>query len=234
MDGKPFYFDENIFDDENLNVLSDEERAALPEFTREDVETEKKKAYQAGLEAGKQEALNSINQKTVQLLEKIQRDTSVLFAAEDDRNKKYELDAVLLTLTSLRKTFPILMKHQGMTELEAKLKGTLNGYAVPEKISIEVHPDAKSHINGYVQEMENTLMKTVDFRENPTLTLHECKISWAQGGLTINHDTIVEKTLATIIESLAENGINVHDEMEIVDNSNTSQNTNQVGEPSHD
>jgi flagellar biosynthesis/type III secretory pathway protein FliH len=234
MDGKPFYFDENIFDDENLNALSDEERAALPEFTREEVEAEKKKAYQAGFDAGKKEALNSIHQKTVQLLEKIQRDTSVLFAAEDDRNKKYELDAVLLTVKTLNKTFPLLMKQQGMAELEAKLRETLNSYAVPEKISIDVHPDAKSHLKSYVQEMENTLMKMIDFRENPALTLHECKISWAQGGLTLNHDSIVEKTLSTIIESLAENGINVHDEMEIVDNSNTSQNTNQVGESSHD
>ncbi len=234
MDGKPFLFDENIFDDENLNTLTEAEKAALPEFTREEVEIEKQKAYQAGLDAGKKEALDSINQKTLQLLEKIQRDMSVLFAAEDDRNRHYENDAVLLAYKVLQKNFPQIIKQQGMEELEARLRETLNSYATPEKILLEVHPDAKEYLQGYVQEIEQTFLKMIDFRAVPTLSLHECRISWPQGGLTLNHDEIVEKTASTIREALAENGITVHDEREIVDNSNKPHNTNHVGEPSHD
>ncbi len=234
MDGKPFLFDENIFDDENLNTLTEAEKAALPEFTREEVEIEKQKAYQAGLDAGKKEVLESINQKTLQVLEKMQRDMSVLFAAEDDRNRYYENDTVLLTYKALEKTFPEIMKQQGMMELEARLRETLNSYTTPEKILIEIHPNAKDHLQGYVQEMEQTFLKMVDFRPTPNISLHECRISWPQGGLTLNHDEIAEKTLSTIREALAENGINVHDEKEIVDNSNTPHNTNHVGESSHD
>ncbi len=234
MDGTPFYFDENIFDDDTLSKITEEERAALPEFTREEVENEKKKSYQAGLEAGKKSALDDIHHKTLVVLEKVQRDISVLFASEDDRYNKYETDAVLLSLTIVRKLFPDLIKKHGLQEVEAGLSKVILEYKTPDQIAISLHPDTHFRLKSYIEKAEEQFRKSINVIADSNIDIHACKISWPDGGITLRHSEIAEKTFSLITESLAEEGVSVHDGVESLDNSDAEENNNQVGVPPHE
>lgn len=233
MDGKPFFFDENIFDDDNLSTLTQAEKDAMPEFTRDEVEAEKSKARNEGHEAGKQEALQSIQKQSLDILTKIQRDMSVLFAAEHDRLKHYEDDAILLTIRALQQAFPALMKHAGVSELETKIRDVFHTYSTPDNIIIEVNPETRGHIESCIRDIEANFLKTIEICSSPALSAHECKISWPQGGIILNQDQIVEKTASIIIESLAEKGINVHDRENTAENHDSSNIKDQVGDTPH-
>lgn len=231
MSGEPFLFDEHIFDDDALAKLSDAEREAMPEFTREEMANAQKKSYQEGMTAGKKEAIDSIHQKTLQVLEKLQRDISVLFAAEQDRNKDYENDAVTLSYHMFQKVLPTLMAQHGEQELKNKLASTLQQHSIPETITIEMNPDIKQNLESFIAEKGQELQKSISMHSSSNLDILACKISWAGGGILINHSDVLEKTTSMILETLAENNINVHDS---VDNiiPPASENDSQIGESS--
>lgn len=224
MDGKPFYFDEHIFDDDTLSGMSDEEQVALPQFTQDEMDAERKNSFQSGVDAGKKEALEGVEQKTLSVLEKIHRDISFLFASEDDRNRQYELDAVLLTLEILKKTFPALMKERGHAVIEKALSQVLSQYKIPEKVEISAPSDTVSHMKTYIEKMEGTLQKSIRLVSHDNSKDSECHIFWPEGGIILNHRDIVDKSFALITETLAENGVKVHDESENTDRAAQTEN----------
>ncbi len=210
MTGERFLFNNNVFDDDPL-IGMEEEEIARPEFTKEQLEKERNKAYEIGKKAGFKESEEGLTKSTVSLLQKIQRDMSILFAAEHDRAIEYESEAVHLSLSIIQKLFPLYTQKYGQEELEAAIKACLTQHSSPSKIQIELHGDILDKIKPHIDDLGNDFGKEIKMIANNKLSMNECNISWLQGGIIFNRDLIAEKTLQIMKETLAERGINVHD-----------------------
>ena len=211
MGGEKFLFDNNMFDDDDLVSMTEEELSAIPEFTKDQLENARNKAFQAGKKAGIKESEEGLTKATLALLQKIERDMSILFAAEHDRTLEYESEAVHLSLAVIQKLFPLYTKEYGGGELEAAIKSILTNHNIPTKIEIEMHGDILSNMAKYIDDIGGDLNKKITMTANNNLNKGECNISWANGGIICNRDDIAEKTLEIMKETLAERGISVHD-----------------------
>ncbi len=209
MKSQPFFFDANIFDDDT--PLSEEERAKLPEFSREELEAAKLKAFEDGKREGLKESLDSIHNKTLGLLQKIENDLGMLFSAEEDRQKEYEKNATLLAAEIFTKSFPTYMEAHGLTELREAVVNALSSHMIPENIQIEINDAVFAPFTELIKEYTNNLQKQITFKADATLSEHACRVSWAGGGLICDRNALSEKIFNILNHSLAEHGFSLHD-----------------------
>ncbi len=223
MGGDRFLFDNNMFDDNPLAGMKGDELESLPEFSKKQLKEEKIKAYEAGQRAGFKDSEAKINKATLDLLQKINRDMSVLFAAEDDRMAQYEGEALHLSLFIIKKLFPLYTQEHGEEELKTAIKTAISAHDVPTQINIEMHGDILQNLETYIKDLEDDLGKKVTLRANNDLKQSQCNILWPSGGIICNRQTIAEKTFIIMKETLAERDISVHD-----DKDNEQDNSNQA------
>tara|TARA_R110001592_G_scaffold27763_13_gene102762 strand:+ start:49315 stop:50013 length:699 start_codon:yes stop_codon:yes gene_type:complete len=209
MKGQPFFFDSNIFDDDHQ--LSEEERAAEPEFTRDELAQAKTSSFEEGKRAGFKESEDSITNKMHTILQTIERNMAVLFAAEETRNKTYENEAVHLSAAIFQKAFPEYMKAYGHEELKASITDALSHHMTPEKINIQLNDALLGALSDFLKAQENTLQKQITIKADNTLADHDCRIDWPSGGVICNHETTTQKIFDILNQSLAERGISLHD-----------------------
>ncbi len=232
MSGQPFLFDNHVFDDDPLIGMEDKER---PEFSKTELEAATKKFYEDGKKAGLEEAQNSLRTQILGLLQKIERDMTILFAAEYDRYEKYEQESVHLAYEILKKMFPFCLETFSEQELVASIKKAVESCNTPEKIRIELHEDMIKPLEAEIKDTEQTLEKNIDLVSNNALQPYEARILWPDGGIILNRNQIAEKTFGIVKEALAERGVSVHDdeiiEEENIEKSETSQTENTEAEP---
>lgn len=209
--GQPFFFDENIFDEDAPQKPEEEERAPEPEYTQDQLEAEKQKAFAEGKKAGFQESEAGLTKNIIAVLQKIERDMMILSAAEEDRIATYEQEAVHLCLCAIRKLFPLYAEKYGHDELEHALKNALARHKTPEKLQIEVHESLVDTLQDHIKHAGEKLGKHVTVVGSPALAELECRVIWPDGGIIINRSEIVEKTFNVMKETLAERGVSVHD-----------------------
>jgi len=209
MDGQPYFFDANVFEDD---LSPTGERPQEPEFTRDEIEAAQKKAFEKGKAAGFKESEDGLTQKTLNALNKLERDYSVLLAAENDRMQNYESDSTALCLSIMLKIFPAYTKKYGVDEIKCALSDALSSHSTPEKIVIELHPDLLEKVDGHIKDLEQSLHKYITLRANPSFGMDQCHVNWPDGGIICNRQKIAEQTITLIKDTLAERGINGHDE----------------------
>ncbi len=211
MDGQPFFFDNNVFDDDPLVGMGDTEK---PEFTASDMEQARQKAFLEGKNAGFKESETGLTNNILAILKKLERDIVILFAAEDDRSKTYEEEAVHLTLLTIEKLFPLYTKKCGTEELLSAIETALTSHKTPSKINIELQDTGLEPLKEYIDKLEGDLHKQVTLIKNSALQKDECNILWPDGGIICSRNDISKKILETMKETLADRGVSVHDEEE--------------------
>ena len=68
MKGQPFFFDANVFDDDSQ--LSEEELAAQPEFTRDEMEQAKASSFEEGKKAGFKDSEDGLTNRMLGILQR--------------------------------------------------------------------------------------------------------------------------------------------------------------------
>lgn len=209
MKTQPFLFDANIFD-EDL-PLPEEDIEKLPTFTNEEMENAKIDAFEKGKEAGFSQSQESITQNMMVLLEKIEKDIDILFSSEDKRLRKYEQNATYLATEIFTKAFPVYMKTHGMEELQRAVSEALSHHMIPKEIHINVNEAIIEPFKKLIKEHTASLQKQVTFETDPSLPEYACRISWPDGGLICDRNTLAEKIFNILNQSLAQRGISLHD-----------------------
>ncbi len=210
MKGQPFFFDSNIFDDDHQ--LSEEELAAQPEFTKDEMEQAKKIAFEEGKKAGFEESENEITNKMLTILQKIEHDISRLFEEEDRRNKIYEEEALHLSAKIFTKSFPKYMEVYGREELKNSIITALSDNMTPEKITITLNENLQEALSVFIKTQEDILHKKISLKTDNNLSDNDCRINWSGGGIICNRDATIEKIFDILNQSLAERNISLHDD----------------------
>lgn len=230
MKGQPFFFDSNNFDDENL--MSEEARANEPTFSPNEMEKIKTDAYEEGRKAGFTESENSITNKTLNILQKVEGDMAVLFTSEQERNTIFEQETLHLSASVFTKAFPQYMKTYGHEELKTSITTALSNHMTPEKIKIELNQSLLEALSGFFKDQESALQKQITLKPNDALSDYDCRIGWQGGGLICNRENTTQKIFDILHQALAEHGISLHDDtaQENNDETDVSEETNTSGE----
>ncbi len=209
MKGQPFFFDSNIFDDDYQ--LSEDEIAEQPEFTKGEMEQAQKAAFEEGKKSGFEESQDSITSKMLNILQKIDQNISILFTAEEKRNKLYEDEVIYLTSKLFTKAFPHYMEKYGHEELKQSIVAALSDNMIPEKISISLNKELNEALSVFLKTQEEVLHKKISLKIDNSLSNNDCRINWPRGGIICNRDATAEKIFDILKQSLAERGISLHD-----------------------
>lgn len=209
--GTPFFFDENVFDDDAPPKISEEDLPPPLEFTAQDMEGAKAKAFEEGKAAGYKESEAGLTQKILMLLQKVDQTAALLFTAEDERQALYEVEAVDLTVTALRQILPMLIQKFGIEEVKAVLRDALQAAEKKDQITIEVPSDLIAPLQEYINTLDSNKLTSVKFEENPALTEGDCKMFWSDGGVLYDTEAISKKILSILDETLAVSGRKSHD-----------------------
>ncbi len=230
MTGTPFFFDNNVFDNDADLIAKEAEKAQeLPEFTKTELENAKAQSFSEGKKSGIQENEASTSNAALKVLQKIENNMSVLFAAEDQRASRYEEEAVHLSFSIIEKLFPLYTKEFGGEKLRKAIKEALCDHNTPQTVKIILHENIIPSMEVFIKQLENDFNKHITISPSPSCEENECQILWPEGGIICNHDKIAKKTLTIMQEALAERGVSVHDK-DVRDDDNDIPKSNETGE----
>lgn len=217
-DTEKFLFNQHIFDEPDIE--EEEEEPPPPTYSQEELETARqdtyKRAYEQGKKDGLAESMASREQMVAETLKKIAQDTSIIFAAEDHREKLFERESVLLASAIFEKLFPQQKTLHGFDELKQSLSAILKKQENQSEIRIEVHPEAAEGIQEHINSLSlaGQSQQRFDIVENDNMDKLAAKIYWKDGGAIKDIDAIAGQIRTILHETLASSGLNSHDSTE--------------------
>ncbi len=221
MTGTPFLFDNNVFDDDaNLNTKNEDDAPEIPEFTKTALQNEKTESFNDGKKSGFKESETGISKNALNVLGEIENNISMLFDNEEARIKKYEEEALHLSLHIIEQLFPLYTEEFGNDKLQKAIKDALCNHDTPKIIEITLHENVMPSIESYIKQLGSELGKNITITPTSSCDENECQILWPEGGIIYSHSKVAKKTLTIMKEALAERGVNVHDEKLCDDNKN--------------
>lgn len=197
--------------------------AVAPTFSEDELAAARSEEHAAGYAEGKAEgtrlAVQSREQLTANTLRTISESFTMLFAAEYDREKTYEQEAVRLTLSALEKLFPTLNSRFGQDEVKQVILSVLQSSARRSTITIEVSADDAQSIEDMLAKHWPDPESAPRYRvlAQPELHPGQCRMGWEDGGAVRDAPMLADKiagALAALLEGVSapqNNAINEQD-----------------------
>ncbi len=214
MTGKPFFFDQNIFEPDEHGYEAEREDSDALKHTDQAIAQAKAQGFAQGKEQGIKEAEGGLTKQVLVAIQNIEREVSILSASEKGRNTRYENEAAHLTYQIINTMFPTLQKHLGDMELQTKVQEILNTFNTPESIKITLPENVSDSVTEHISKASEKLSKQIQIIKDETLQNGEAHITWPEGGIISNQSAIADKTFVILKEALAERGVSVHDKVE--------------------
>lgn len=211
-DVRKFLFDVNIFDAPEI-----EEEPAVPPppppptFSELELEQAQRLAFAEGHKQGLSESAASREQEVAQTLKAIAASLTTLFAAEDERAKLYEREAVNLALCALEKLFPLFLQKLGQAEMIAALQDVLCKQSNQKSVRVDVHPEDEEMIRNHMEKLSSLADCTLQVAATETLNMGAFRLGWADGGAVRDAPALAEQILKTFEDLLAEGATSLHD-----------------------
>lgn len=155
-----------------------------PTFTLDDLEAARAMARAEGVEAGKAEAMASLERRTADVLAALGKRLAESSAARDAAIARIEAGAVELCAALLRKLFPAMQQRHGLGEIEGLLRDGLRTMADEPRVVVRLN----DQLIGGLQPRIDALAKSVGFAGRVVLVgddmvaAGDCAIEWADGG----------------------------------------------------
>ena len=199
-----FYFNVNIFDEKEEPT-----EPPPPMFSEGELASARQQGFAQGKQEGIQETQDSIAKHTAKILEKISQDVQILFTAETEREKRYEREAVTLTLAIFQKLFPIYKEKFGFEELKGELESILRKQEGQKQITVHVAPAAVESLKAHIANSKSNVNFLVEGDE--TLGIGACRLAWVDGGAVRDSDAMAAQVETVLKDLLAVKAAKVHD-----------------------
>lgn len=203
---RKFFFDLHDFD--APDVQPEAAPPPPPTFSQEELEAARMTAQEQGRQKGLNESAASREQKVAQLVQQISTQFATLFAAEQERESRYEEEVILLVLQTLDKLFPSLTERLGPYEMQQAVARVLKTASDQSEITIRVAPDFVSDIEAVIAPIRNKDINPPSFHIVPddALDIGDCRLQWRDGGAVRNaahlSSAIRDSLLALLPETL--------------------------------
>lgn len=178
---RKFFFDLHDFDVADSGPNTPPPPAV---YSQEELEAARTIAHEQGHQKGLNEANASREQKITQLVQQISTQFATLFAAEQERESRFEEDVIALVVQSLDKLFPSLSERLGPYDMQQAVSRVLKTVSDKSEITIRVAPDFVADIEAIVAPIRDKDINPPNFHilGDASLSAGDCRISWADGG----------------------------------------------------
>lgn len=206
-----FYFDKHIFDEEEEediipveDLIADAEAKAQEAGHNLGYKEGHASGYDEGKKDGYDQSIQSIDNKTNQTITAITPLLQTLLQAETEREERFEREALTLSLTIVKKLFPVAIQKIGPEEVEASIKEILIDQTGQNNIIIDVSPDVEERMNAHIQSLGASLGGTDKIVINPNMDLPsgQCQLSWNHGGAAKDIDSVAISIVETLQDLL--------------------------------
>ncbi len=190
----------------------EEERrlAAMPKeptFTQSELDAQKSQSFEEGKTAGLQEAKESLEANTNQIIQKIGQQVVDLSQSQQAVMQEISEDSLTLFGTMIQKVFPKYVEEYGLNEIHSLIQNALEIAVDAPAINIFVHPDMIGPTEEKIKEMSamHPFEGKIEVTGNDSMGLSDCEVRWgAKGGAQRNATAILEKINALIDESVTQ------------------------------
>ena len=159
-----------------------------PSFSEEELALARDQAFEAGRQAGLQEAAASLEQMVGMAMAGCAHHLQALGAAQQAANEALSRDAIGIALAALRKLHPHFCRQFGLAEIEAALGEALANLDKVARITVKVHPDLVVAVEEKCKALlaqtgfDGKLLVAGDAQLGPG----DCRVDWGDGG--VEHD----------------------------------------------
>jgi len=148
-----------------------------PVFSEKEVEVAAASARAEGFEAGKQAALQELEQQLIHQLEAFRGELLALQSIKQQQDAQVTSQAVGLTLASLKQLLPSLNASQAMVEIGELIRQAIQQQLDNATLNIRLHPNL-------VDPMTKCFLdEDIKLIADNSLALGDCTISWPGGSL---------------------------------------------------
>jgi len=182
-----------------------------PEELEVRIQAAKEEAYQAGLEAGHNKALEQFRQETdqnhIDAVQSIKDHLHNIFEKSDNHNDALEAQVLDFGLSVCEQVFPYLLHHQSqeraVTQIKKTMRMALNSPYIKIAVSQTALPQLKPLIEKAAQEMG--LKKQIKLITDPKLIDGATHIEWKNGFMSYSFETVCERILTALKAAQATN-----------------------------
>lgn len=199
-----FYFNVNIFDEQEEPT-----EPPPPMFSEGELGSARQQAFAQGKQEGVKEMEESLAKHTAKILEKISQDIQILFAAETEREKRYEREAVTLSLAIFHRLFPVYQEKFGFEELKGELETVLRKQEGQKQIIVHVAPAAVDGLKAHIANAKSNV--NFIFEGDETMAIGACRLNWTDGGAVRDSEAMAAQIETAIKDLLAVKDVKGHD-----------------------
>ena len=185
----------------------------VPTFTEDQVNAARHEGYEAGQQAGAQEAGDAIETKINDVLSMIGTQMDELFKRQAVDTATTFTDAVNIAVAIARKCFPHLNDTHGFNEIERMVGKVLTEVLEEPRVIIHVNPTLKGPLDARIK----TIASASNFEgqmiilEAEDMAPGDCRIAWSSGtaerdmeGTLDKIGQIIEVNLGSVREEISE------------------------------
>ena len=199
----------------------------IPTFTEDQLNAARYEGYEAGHEAGIQEAGDAIETKINDVLSIISTQVDELFKRQADDTATTFTDAVNIAVAIARKCFPHLNDTHGFTEIERMVGEVLTEVLEEPRVIIHVNPTLKDPLDARIK----TIASASNFEgqmiilEAEDMAPGDCRIAWSSGTaerdmegtldkigqiIEVNLGSVREEITKEVAEGINETEVDIH------------------------
>lgn len=190
--------------DNNLNLLPEDEK----KFSEKELKEAETKAYQEGqqkgLEDGKIQAVEAMEQKTLLTVQQIEQNLVEAFNKSHFYHQEIMREQILLTMSILKKIIPHFLEVAKEQEIERFIETTFQEMSSKSQIKIQLHSEnfeqvKKSFLS---QVKDQKISENIDFVENDDISANQCLIDWEHGGAEWNTEELMQNIEKMVMKHL--------------------------------
>ena len=175
-----------------------------PSYSEEELTLARDQAFEAGRQAGLQEAEAATERRIATALEALSGHLATIKATQEQANEDLLKDCISVAATVCRKILPEWSRKNGTEEIEAVVHQCLTQIDKDTRVTVRLHPDEVEQIRDHAgQFVDNTSFDgKLIFTADPRINAGDCRVDWGDGGAERDQTRLTEEIDSVIARAL--------------------------------
>lgn len=175
-----------------------------PTFTEEDLAITRESAYAEGRDAGRAEAMETVEQSVAASLTAVTGHMDALFRRQEEANDANARNAVRVTMAVLRKVLPAACEKHAFDEV-ARVVEEVVGHILDEpRIIVRLAADLVEPVRDRLEAVAQAhgFEGRVVVQADPRLPAGDCRVEWTDGGAERDQVRLMQEIEAAVERAL--------------------------------
>ncbi len=183
---RPFVFEQSfdmLLNEDEVALKKEEEEEEVPTFSEEELQAAREAAYQEGMQAGLQEAMDGIKQQVSATLEIVGATLGRIGEQQEIANEMIARETVDLAIAALEKLLPELARVGGAAEVKGFVQGILTQILEEPKIAVTVSEKLAGELEPHLIDLAARIgfAGAIVVVGDASLGPADCRIRWSEG-----------------------------------------------------